>query len=53
MQKEVLKKPEAYIGRIADEFTKKDLLVTVERVDDQAEKLIDLSLKGKRFSLRH
>lgn len=42
-----------YIRSIAYELTKKDLLVAVECVDDQAEKLIDLSLKGERLCLRH
>ena len=40
-------KKATYIGGVTDEFTQEDLLVTVEGVDDEAEKLVDLSLEGK------
>ena len=42
-----------YIRGIADEFTKEDLFVAVEGVDDQAEKLVDVSLECKSFSISH
>jgi len=41
---------ETYIGSITNEFPKKDLLVGVKSVDDEAEKLVDLSLKSERLS---
>ena len=44
---------EAYIRSIADEFTQENLLVAVEGVDDEAEKLVDLSLESEGFSVRH
>jgi hypothetical protein len=40
-----------YIGTVADKLTEKDLLVGVESVDDQTEKLIDLCLEGKGLCL--
>jgi len=43
----------SYIRGIADEFTKENLLVAVESVDDKTEKLVDLSLEGERLRLRH
>ena len=42
-----------YIRGIADEFTKKDLLVAVEGIDDEAQKLVDLCLERKGLSLSH
>ena len=42
-----------HIGGIADELTEEDLLVAVEGVDDQAEKLVDLGLEGKGLGVRH
>ena len=42
-----------YVGGIADELTEKDLLVAVEGVDYEAEKLVDLSLEGERLCFRH
>lgn len=42
-----------YIGGIADQLTKKDLLVAVKGIDDQTEQLVDLSLESKRLCLRH
>jgi len=47
------KKKKTYIGGIANEFTKENLLVAVEGVDDKTEELVDLRLKGKRLRLRH
>ncbi|MQL41691.1 hypothetical protein EI012_27695 [Escherichia coli] len=41
------------IGSVADKFTKEDLLVGVEGIDDKTEKLVDLSLKSERLGLRH
>merc|ERR1719506_1165031 len=38
------------IGGVGDELTKEDLLVGVERVDDQRHQLVDLSLEGERLS---
>lgn len=42
-----------YIGWIANEFTKKDLFVAVESVDDKTQQLVDLGLEGKRLCFRH
>lgn len=47
------KREKTYIGRVTDKFTKKDLLVAVESVDNKTKKLVNLSLEGKRFSFRH
>jgi hypothetical protein len=46
---------ETYIRGIADELTKEDLLVAVESVDDEAQKLVNLRLerKGLRLGLSH
>ena len=44
---------ETYIRGIADEFTKEDLFVAVEGVDDQAEKLVDLSLESEGLCISH
>ncbi|KAK7412243.1 hypothetical protein VNO78_03694 [Psophocarpus tetragonolobus] len=38
---------------VANEFTKEDLLVEVEVVDYEAEKLVHLSLKSEGLSLCH
>ena len=46
-------KREMYIGRVADEFTEKDLFVAVESVDDEAQQLVDLGLESKRLRVRH
>merc|ERR1719247_484274 len=35
------------IGGVGDELTKEDLLVRIERVDDQRHQLVDLSLEGE------
>jgi hypothetical protein len=35
------------IGRVGDELAEEDLLVRVEGVDDEREKLVDLSLEGE------
>ncbi|KAL6988701.1 hypothetical protein U1Q18_014457, partial [Sarracenia purpurea var. burkii] len=35
------------IGRIANEFTEEDLLVAVEGIGNETEKLIDLGLRNK------
>jgi homospermidine synthase len=35
------------IGRVGDELAQEDLLVRVEGVDDEREKLVDLSLEGE------
>jgi len=37
-------KLKTHIGSVADEFTNKDLLVWVEVVDDEIEKLVDRSI---------
>lgn len=42
---------DTYIRRVADKLTEKDLLVGVESVDDQTQKLIDLRLEGKGLCL--
>lgn len=42
-----------YVGGIVDELTEKDLLVAVEGVDYETEKLVDLSLEGERLCFRH
>jgi len=47
------KKNKSYIRGIANEFTKENLLVAVESVDYETEKLVDLSLEGERLRLRH
>ena len=47
-----LKRERKYIGSVADKLTKKDLLVGVEGVDDQAEKLVYLGLECERLGLR-
>ena len=47
------KRVSAYIRRIADKFTQENLLVAIKRVDDQAKKLVNLSLKCECFSVRH
>ena len=39
------------VGGVRDELAEEDLLVRVERVDDQRHKLVDLSLEGERLSL--
>ena len=44
---------ETYIRGIANEFTKEDLFVAVEGVDDQAEKLVDVSLECKSLCISH
>jgi len=44
---------EAYIRRVADEFSQEYLLVAVESVDDEAQKLVNLSLESEGFSVRH
>ena len=41
------------IGGVTDEFSEKDLLVTVKSVDDQAEKLVDLGLECESFDICH
>ncbi|KAG5600692.1 hypothetical protein H5410_032062 [Solanum commersonii] len=41
------------IRRIANEFTKENLLVTVECIDDQTQQLVNLSLKSKCLCLSH
>jgi hypothetical protein len=42
-----------YIRGIADKFTKKDFLVGIERVDDQAQELVDLCLECKGLCFSH
>lgn len=42
-----------YIRRVTDELTEEDLLVAVESVDDQAEKLVDFSLEGEGLCVSH
>lgn len=42
-----------YIRRIADELAKKDLLVAIKSVDDEAQKLVDLRLECKCLGLSH
>lgn len=42
-----------YIGGIADEFAKENLLVAVKGIDDQAKKLVDLSLECESLSISH
>jgi len=49
--KEMRKK--RYIRGIANKFTKENLFVAVESVDDKTEKLVDLGLKSERLRLRH
>lgn len=41
------------IGCVGDQFSQKDLLVGVESVDDQREKLVDFRLEGEGFDVRH
>ena len=43
----------ARVGRVGDEFPDKHLAVGGERVDDDAEKLLDLGLEGMLFRLAH
>ena len=42
-----------YIWWIADELAKENLLVAVEGVDDQTQKLVDLGLEGEGLRIRH
>ena len=42
-----------YVGSVADEFTKEDLLVGVEGVDDEAEELVDLRLESEGLCVCH
>ena len=44
---------DTYIRGIADDFTKEDLFVAVEGVDDQAEKLVDLRLESEGLCISH
>ena len=46
-------KRDTYIGGVADELTKEDLLVAVEGVDDEREQLVDLGLEGKSLGVGH
>mmetsp|Transcript_28972 Transcript_28972/g.61126 ORF Transcript_28972/g.61126 Transcript_28972/m.61126 type:complete len:729 (-) Transcript_28972:69-2255(-) len=39
------------IGGVRNQLSEEDLLVAVERVDDQTQKLVDLSLEGKGLSV--
>ena len=48
-----MKGNDTYIRRVTDEFTKKDLLVAIKGVDNETKELINLSLEGKCFSIRH
>src|SRR3989344_4436318 len=42
------------IGSVRDELAQEDLIVRVERVDDEIEQLVDLSLEGERLNVgRH
>lgn len=42
-----------YIRGVTDELTKEDLLVAVECVDDETEKLVNLSLESKGLGVSH
>lgn len=42
-----------YIRGIADELTKENLLVAIEGVDDEAQKLVDLRLESEGLGLYH
>ena len=42
---------ETYIGGVGNQFTKENLLVAIEGVDNQAHQLSDFSLKGEGFDL--
>lgn len=44
---------EKYIRRIADKLAKENLLVAVKSVDDQAQELVDLSLKSEGLGISH
>ena len=43
----------AHIRGIADEFAEEDLLVPVEGVDDEAQKLVDLRLEREDLWFHH
>lgn len=42
---------DTYIGCVTDELTKEDLFVAVERIDNQAQELIDLRLKSEGLNV--
>ena len=47
------RKWKTHVGGVTDELTKKDLLVAVEGVDDETEKLVDLSLESEGLAVGH
>ena len=42
-----------YIRGVADELAKENLFVAIESIDDETEKLVDLSLESKGLGLSH
>lgn len=48
-----MEREKTYIRGIADEFAEKDLLIAVESIDNQTQKLVYLCLERKGLCLRH